>query len=57
MLQEDPIVVCQGLKGAYRQEGDRLFKWSDRNRTRENDFKLQGAKKAIRVPSNGIEAL
>lgn len=57
MLQEDLIAVCQGLKGVYRQEGDRLFKWSDRNRTRENDFKLQGAKKAIRVPSNGIEAL
>lgn len=32
---------CQGLKGAYKQEGDQFFTWSNRNRTRGNGFKLK----------------
>ena len=29
------------MKGAYKQEGDRPFTWSDSDRTRGNGFKLK----------------
>jgi len=38
-LQGDLIVAFQYLKGAYKQEGDWLFTWSDSDSTRENSFK------------------
>ena len=34
-------VAFQYLKGAYKQEGVRLFTWVDNDRTRGNDFKLR----------------
>ena len=37
-LQGDLIAVFQYLKGAYKQEGERLFTRVDSNRTRGNDF-------------------
>ena len=40
-LQGDPIVTFQYLKGAYKQEGERLFAGVDSDRTRRNDFKLR----------------
>ena len=40
-LQKDLIVAYQYLKRAYKQEGDRLFTWSDSDRTKGNSFKLK----------------
>jgi len=40
-LWEDLSVAYQYFKGAYRQEGERLFTWSDSDRTRGNSFKLK----------------
>ena len=40
-LQGHLIVTFLYLKGVYKQEGDQLFTWSDSDRTRENDFKLE----------------
>ena len=40
-LWGDLIVAIQYLKGAYKQEGERLFTWVDSNRTRRNGFKLR----------------
>jgi len=34
-------VAFQYLKGAYKQEGERLFTWVDSGRTRGNGFKLR----------------
>ena len=39
-LQGDLIVAFQYLKGAYKQEGERLFTRVDSDRTRRNGFKL-----------------
>ena len=40
-LQGDLIVAFQYLKGAYKQEGERLFSWADSDRTRGNGFNLR----------------
>ena len=40
-LWRDLTADFQYLKGAYKQEGDQLFTWSDSDRTRGNDFKLK----------------
>jgi len=40
-LQRYLIVAFQYLKGAYKQERDRPFVWSDSDRTRENGFKTE----------------
>jgi len=40
-LWEDIIVAFQHLKGAYKQEGERLFTRVDSDRTRGNGFKLR----------------
>ena len=37
-LQGDLIVAFQYLKGAYKQEGERLFTGVDGGRTRRNGF-------------------
>ena len=39
-LQGDLIVAFQYLKGAYKQEGERLFTRVDSDRKRGNGFKL-----------------
>jgi len=41
-LQEDLVVACQYLKGAYKKYGDRVFSRACCDRTRGNDFKLRG---------------
>ena len=40
-LQGDLSVAFQYLKGAYKQEGERLFVRVDGDRTRGNGFKLR----------------
>ena len=40
----DLIVTFQYLRGAYKQEGDQVFRWHDNDRTRGNDFKLKEGK-------------
>ena len=40
-LQGDIIVAFQYLKGAYKQEGERLFTRVDNDRTRGNSLKLR----------------
>ena len=40
-LQGDLIVAFQYLKGAYKQEGERLFVRVDSDRTRGNGFELR----------------
>jgi len=40
-LWGDLIVAFQCLKGAYKQEGQRLFMWVDGDRTRGTGFKLR----------------
>ena len=40
-LQRDLVVALQYLKGAYKQEGERLFMRVDNDKTRENGFKLR----------------
>jgi len=40
-LWGDNIATFQYLKGAYKQEGNLFFIWSDSDRTRGNGFKLK----------------
>ena len=40
-LQGDLIAAFQYLKGAYKQEGSKLFERGDNSRTRGNGFKLK----------------
>ena len=40
-LRGDLVVAFQYLKGAYKQEGERLFTRVDSDRTRGNSFKLR----------------
>ena len=40
-LQGDLIAAFQYLKGAYKQEGSKLFERVDNSRTRGNGFKLK----------------
>jgi len=40
-LQGEFIAVFQCLRGAYKQEGDRIFTSSDSDTTRGNGFKLK----------------
>jgi len=40
-LQGDLIKAFRYFKGAYEQEGDRLFTQSDKDRTRGNIFRLK----------------
>lgn len=36
---ENLIATFQYLKGSYKQEGNRLYPWSNSDRTRRNGFK------------------
>lgn len=38
----DLIATLQHLEGAYEEEGDGLFIWSDSDKKRGNGFKLKG---------------
>jgi len=40
-LQGYFTVIFQYVKGAYKQEGEQLFTWSNSDRTRGNGFKLK----------------
>ena len=40
-LQGDLIVAFQYLKGAYKEDGDKLFSRASCNRTRSNGFELK----------------
>ena len=40
-LEKTRLWAFQYLKGACKLEGDRLFTWSESDRTRENGFKLK----------------
>ena len=40
-LRGDLIAAFQYMKGAYKQEGSKLFERVDNSRTRENGFKLK----------------
>ena len=40
-LRGDLIAAFQDLKGAYKQEGSKLFERVDNSRTRENGLKLK----------------
>ena len=40
-LQGDLIVAFQYMKGAFKQKGERLFTYPDRERTSGNGFKLK----------------
>jgi len=39
--ERDHTETLQHLKGAYKQEGEQLFTWSDSDRMRGNGFKLK----------------
>ena len=41
-LWGDLILAFKYLKGDFKQEGNKLFTWVDRNRTKRNSFKLKG---------------
>jgi len=43
-LQGDLIAAFQYLMGAYKQERERIFTWSNSDRTRGNGFKLKEGK-------------
>ena len=43
-LRGDLIAAFQYLKGAYKQEGSKLFGRVDNSRTRGNGFKLKGGR-------------
>jgi len=54
MLRTDLTEAFQYLKETYRQEGHRLFTWSDSDRTRKNGFKLKGGKFRLDVGENSL---
>jgi len=43
-LWGDLIAAFQYLKGAYKQERECLFTWSNSNSTRESGFKLKAVR-------------
>jgi len=47
-LQGVLIASIQNLRGAYKQEGNQLFTWSDSDRMRGYDCKLKKKKKKRR---------
>lgn len=48
-LQGDVIAAIQHFKGAYKQEGDQLFTWSNVNRTMGDGFKLEDRRFKLNV--------
>ena len=50
-FQEDFIVAFQYLKGAYKQEGERLFTRVGSDRTRENGLKLRQGRFTLDIRS------
>ena len=48
-LRGDLIAAFQYLKGAYKQEGSKLFEKVDNNRTRGNGFKLKEGRLRLNV--------
>ena len=48
-LQGDFILAFHYLKGAYQQDGERLFPWVDSDRTGGDGFKLRQGKFKIDI--------
>lgn len=48
-LRGDLTEILQYLKGAFKQEGGRLFTWSDSDSTRWNGLKLEEGRFSLGV--------
>ena len=55
-LRGDLVVAFQCLKGAYKQEGERLFVRVDGDRTRGNGFKVRQGRFRLDIRRNALEA-
>ena len=49
MISRNFTLAFQYADGAYNQEGDQLFTWTDIDRTRENGFKLKEGRFRLNV--------